>query len=82
MTHKEGLGSDPNMPYPYHIKCIGSIAYKSTLPATSKIHLLFHVSCLKKVVGQNCKVQTILLELDEGDSLWLQLEVVLNACEC
>ena len=64
---------------PYQIiKCIGSVAYKLALPATSKIHPVFHVSSLKKVVGQNCRVQTILLELDEEGSLWLQPEAVLN----
>jgi hypothetical protein len=68
---------------PYQIiKCIGSVAYKLALPATSKIHLVFHVSCLKKVVGQNCRVQTILPELDEEGSLWLQPEAVLNHREC
>jgi hypothetical protein len=68
---------------PYHIiKHIGLVAYKLALRATSKIHPVFHVSCLKKVVGQNCRVQTILPELDEEGSLWLQLEVVLNAHEC
>jgi hypothetical protein len=63
---------------PYKIsKRTGFVAYKLALPTTSKIHLMFHVSCLKKVVGQNCRVQTILPELDEG-SMWLQTEAVLN----
>jgi hypothetical protein len=67
---------------PYQIiKCIGSVAYKLALPDTSKIHLVFHVSYLKKVVGQNCRVQTILSELDEYGSLWLQPEVIFNARE-
>jgi hypothetical protein len=52
---------EPKFYGPYDIiKCIGSMAYKLALPATSEIHLVFHVSCMKKVVGQNCKVQTIL----------------------
>jgi hypothetical protein len=57
---------------------IGLVAYKLALPATSKIHLVFHVSYLKNVVGHNCRVQTILLELDEEGSLWIQPEAVLN----
>jgi hypothetical protein len=59
-----------------------SVAYKLALPTTSKIHLVFHVSYLKKVVGQNCRVQTILLELDEEGSLWLQPDTILNHHEC
>jgi hypothetical protein len=67
---------------PYQIiKRIGPIAYKLALPTTSKIHLVFHVSYLKKVVGHNCRVQTIMFELDEEISLWLQLESMLNVRE-
>ena len=43
----------------------GQVAYKLALPIYSKINPLFHVSCLKKVVDMNYKVQTILPELDE-----------------
>jgi hypothetical protein len=67
---------------PYQIiKRIGPVAYKLALPTASKIHLVFHVSCLKKVVGQNCRVQTILPELDEEGSIWLQPESILNVRE-
>lgn len=63
------------------IQHIGSITYKLALPATSKIHPVFHVSCLKKVVGHNCKVQTIFPELEEEGSLWLRPELVLDSQE-
>jgi len=43
------------------------MAYELELLAASQVHLVFHVSCLKKVIGDNLPVQTILLELyDEG----------------
>jgi hypothetical protein len=54
------------------------VAYKLALPPTAKIHPVFHVSCLKKVIGNNCRVQTSLPELDEEGSIWLQPEQVLD----
>jgi hypothetical protein len=67
---------------PYHIlKCIGPTAYKLALLAASKIYLVFYVSYLNKVVGQNCRVQTILPELDEEGSIWLYPESILNMRE-
>jgi hypothetical protein len=47
------------------LKRIGPLSYKLALPATSKIHLVFHVSCLNKVVGWYCQFQTIPPELYE-----------------
>ena len=47
----------PKLYGPYQIlQCIGTMAYELALPDSSKIQPIFHVSCLKKVVGPNCQV--------------------------
>ena len=55
---------------------IGTMAYKLELPASSRVHPIFHVSCLKKVIGENISVQTILPELDEEGKIILEPEAV------
>jgi hypothetical protein len=44
---------------------IGSMAYKLELPKSSCVHIVFHVSFLKKVIGNNILVQTILIKINE-----------------
>ena len=62
---------------PYKVlQNISPMAYKLELLASSRLHPVFHVSCLKKVTGENILVQTILLELDEEGKIILELEVV------
>jgi hypothetical protein len=51
---------------------MGHVAYQLSLPNHSKIHHVFHVSFLKKVIGTKCQTQTNLPELDEEGSIWLQ----------
>ena len=55
---------------------IGTMAYKLELPASSQVHLVFHVPCLKKVIGDKLPVQTILPELDEEGKIILEPEGV------
>ena len=52
------------------------MTYKLELPAYSLVHLVFHVSCLNKVIGDKIPVQTILLELDEEGKIILELEAI------
>jgi hypothetical protein len=67
---------------PYSIlKHVGQVAYQLALPNNSKLHPIFHVSCLKKVIGAKCQIQTNLPELAEEGSIWLQPEAVLDQCE-
>ena len=59
---------------------IGSVAYKLEFPPSSRIHLVFHVSCLKKVIGTNMRAHNILPELDKDGSIILEPEAILNQC--
>ena len=53
-------------------------AYKLELPPSSRIHLVFHVSCLNKVIGTNIRAQTVLPELDREGSIILEPKAILN----
>ena len=48
------------------------MAYKLELLASSRVHPVFHVSCLKKVIGENIPIQTILPELEEEGKIILE----------
>jgi hypothetical protein len=63
------------------LKHVGQVAYQLALPNHSKLHPVFHVSCLKKVIGAKCQIQTNLPELAEEGSIWLQPEAVLDQRE-
>ena len=66
---------------PYTIlQNIGYVAYKLELPPSSCIHPVFHVSCLKKVIGTNIRAQIVLPELDNEGSIILEPEAILNKC--
>jgi hypothetical protein len=69
--------------WPLHsYKVCGTSSISVTLPSQSKLHPIFHVSCLKKVIGTRCHIQTNLPELAEEGSIWLQPEAVLDQREC
>jgi hypothetical protein len=54
------------------------MAYKLELPPSSHVHPIFHVSFLKKVIGDTIHVQTILLEINEEGKIILEPETILE----
>ena len=62
---------------PYKVlQNIGTMAYKMECHASSRVHPVFNVSCLKKVIGDKLPIQTILTELDEEGEIILEPEAV------
>lgn len=57
---------------------IGTMAYKLELHVASRLHLVFHVSCLKKVIGNKIPIKTILPKLDNEGKIILELEAVIE----
>ena len=67
---------------PYQInRKISHVAYQLDLPDKSHIHNVFHVSCLKRVLGQQQKAQTILPMLDEEGRIILEPEAIITTRE-
>jgi hypothetical protein len=68
---------------PYKVlKNIGTMEYKLQFLASSRVHPIFHVSCLKKVIVDKILVQTILLELDEEGKIILDAEAIIDRKIC
>ena len=57
---------------------VGTMAYKLELPAASRLHPVFHVLGLKKVIGNKIPVQKIFPKLDEEGKIILEPEVVIE----
>jgi hypothetical protein len=67
---------------PYRImRRVGEVSYELEIPKGRKIHNLFHMSCLKKLVGQFIRTSEELPPLDEQGQLELVPEEVLQFWE-
>lgn len=72
----------PHFYGPYRIKQrIREVAYELNLPEKSKIHNVFHVSCIKKALGQNIVPSIELPPLDDEGKLVSVPEVILGFME-
>jgi hypothetical protein len=78
--HCQKLAPESYGPYTA-LKRVGQVAYQLVFPSHSKIHSVFHVSDLKKVIGTKCQTQTNLPELDEEGSIWIQPQEILDQRE-
>ena len=58
------------------ISKIGPVAYKLQLPENSKVHPVFHVSQLKRVIGTVQIQSTLPVELEGANSNWFPEEVL------
>jgi hypothetical protein len=58
-----------------------SVAYELELPQGSRIHNVFHVSCLKKAIGQHIMPIETLPPMDEEGQLVLIPEEILEVRE-
>ena len=72
----------PHFYGPYRVtRRVGEVAYELELPTGSKIHNIFHVSCLKKALGQQVTATEELPLTDNEGHLVLQPKAIIDTRE-
>jgi hypothetical protein len=67
---------------PYRVsRRIGAIAYEMELPQGNKIHNVFHVSCMKRAIGQHITPIEVLPPMDEEGHLVLIPKKIIEVWE-
>ena len=67
---------------PYRvIRHVGEVSYELKLPQGRRIHNVFHVSCLKRVLGHQVTTSVDLPPLDDEGHLVLELKAILESRE-
>ena len=57
------------------------MAYALELPESSRVHNVFHVSCLKRMIGQHQQEQTLLPMLDDEGRIIFEPEYIITTRE-
>ena len=72
----------PRFYKPYKVvRKVGEGDYELELPKGSAIYNVFHISCLKKVLGQHVTTSAELPRLNEEGQLLLDSKEILDVCE-
>lgn len=67
---------------PYRVlRRVEEVAYEIELPPKRRIHNFFHVSCLKKAIGQGTVTSSVLPPLDEEGKLVMVPDEILDRRE-
>ena len=57
------------------------MAYALELPESSHVHNVFHVSCLKRMIGQHQQAQTLLPMLDDEERIIFEPKYIITTRE-